>query len=411
VKRLVGSLASIYVLAFVVDAWFGVVNGALLLGAHSNVLFAARTAFWLPLLFVSFILYVVLGLTSYLPRRTLVVAVLYPFVSYLVTTPIMIGLAGSLSIADIVRNDPTVAAAKAPGLLVVPLLESLVELAVAVGTLALVRRLSLGKRWTFPPEALLEADFRWRRAFLFLGGNAVLVVIGLPLYLYLTLAVGVNSFGRGFVVCHGGEISAVTRDYERDGKVVSLVAMMHIAEKGSYEKLVASIDPKGSVILAEGVADEKGLLHQKTDYKKAATALGLETQVEAFHPQEKGLDVESGDVDVQVFSPGTIGLLNGIFRVHNGTSGIGDVLGLEKQMGDPDAVEALFNDILDKRNEHLLQRIDEALVNHQRVVVPWGAYHLPGISAVLEGKGFKLVKSQEREIVRIWGRGAEEPAR
>ncbi len=411
-KQLVGSLASVYVLAFFLDGCLGLANGALLLGAHSSALGAVRTAFGLPLLFLSFVLYLVLGLTSYLPRRTLLAAVLYPFVSFLVTTPVSIGLSGSLSITDLVRSDLGAVAAKAPGLLFVPLIDALLQLGVAAWTVVAVRRLSEWKRWTLPPEALSEADFRWKRALAFVTANFVVVGIGVPLYLYALLSVGVNTFGRGFVVCQGGAISVVTQDYARDGKVVSLVGMMHIAEKGSYEKLVASIDPKGSVLLQEGVSDEKDLLHQKTDYKKAATALGLETQVEAFHPAEKGLEVESGDVDAQVFSPGTIGLLNGIFRIHNGTAGAGDMLALQKQMSDPDAVDGLFKDILEKRNEHLLQRIDEALTSHDRVIVPWGAYHLPDISAALAGKGFKVVKSEPRTVIRLWSRGgAEEPVR
>ncbi len=406
-KRVVLAAASLYAIALLAEGCLGVAHGLAQLVLHTGVLAVPGNALGTLVFFVSVLLWAILGLTPLLPKRIFAPAIVFPFLASLVAAPLGMVLASRLAIRDLIDFDLATVAAKAPSIFLAYVATNVLQAAVGAWTVRKIRRAVGGKGWILPPDAVPDAPFRWKPALLFVAANVLIVVVGLPLYGVLVVETAVNSFGRGFVVCDHHGISVVTQDYARDGKTVSLVGMMHVSEKGSYDKLIASIDSRDAVLLAEGVTDEKGLLHHKTDYKKAASTLGLESQVEAFHPDQKGLDVEWGDVDVSVFSPRSIDLLNAIFRLYEGDFSLGTIQNVQAQSGDPEAIKGLFHDILEGRNEHLLKRIDEALVTHGHVVVPWGAYHLPDLGLALEAKGFKVARREERPVVNfstIFGR-------
>jgi len=56
----------------------------------------------------------------------------------------------------------------------------------------------------------------------------------------------------------------------------------------------------------------------------------------------------------------------------------------------------VLDDILYQRNLHLLERVDAALERYERVVVPWGVLHQPGLEAGLLSRGFRLTSSEQR---------------
>lgn len=412
-KKVLAIFASLYAYAFLAEGCLALADGALNLAAHSAILGALHGALAFVVLGVAVLLYGAMGLSPMLPRRVFAAAVLFPIGMLLVTTPLYLWLAGPLSIVEMIRFDPATVSDKAPSILVLGAGVALLQVGVGAFTVRAIRCASSGKQWLLAPEALTGSPFSFGRAAFFAVANGLILGVGLPLYLFMTVIVGVNALGRGFVVCDRHEVAMVSKDYARDGKVVSLVGMMHIAEKGSYRRLVDSIDPKGAVLLAEGVTDRKHRIQQKTDYRKAATTLGLETQAE-FRPEETGLEVVPADVDAEIFAPETVEVLNRIFAIHEGRSpAVGDMLRLRVALSDPAVIETLFRDIVDRRNAHLLSRIDEALESHDRVIVPWGAYHLPDIGLALLAKGFTIVRTETRtvlEFATVWNRlWAREP--
>ena len=69
----------------------------------------------------------------------------------------------------------------------------------------------------------------------------------------------------------------------------------------------------------------------------------------------------------------------------------------------PEELEAVQHDILERRNEHLLGEIAEALPEFEQLIVPWGALHLPAIEAALLADGFEPNGGSTRRLI-TWRR-------
>jgi hypothetical protein len=69
----------------------------------------------------------------------------------------------------------------------------------------------------------------------------------------------------------------------------------------------------------------------------------------------------------------------------------------------PGFEKQLFDDLLRKRNEHLLQEIQSHLKGSNELMVPWGVAHMPGISREIEKSGFHLTETREHRLIRFWG--------
>jgi uncharacterized protein YbaP (TraB family) len=71
----------------------------------------------------------------------------------------------------------------------------------------------------------------------------------------------------------------------------------------------------------------------------------------------------------------------------------------------PDSVEQLFDDLLTKRNEHLLEEIHSYLAQSDHIMVPWGVAHMPGIAKEIQKSGFHLDETREYFVIRFHGVG------
>jgi hypothetical protein len=69
---------------------------------------------------------------------------------------------------------------------------------------------------------------------------------------------------------------------------------------------------------------------------------------------------------------------------------------------DPEVLAAFQRDILDRRNEHLFTEIESALDDYERVVVPWGALHLPAVERTVIDWGFEERSRELHELIS-WG--------
>ena len=218
----------------------------------------------------------------------------------------------------------------------------------------------------------------------------------------------------------------VERVYRRGDQTVRLARMIHVGDKEYYDDVAGSVVPGRTIVLAEGVTDDKGKLRDKVDYGKVANLLGLTSQhelqfagrfidEEAFEAsllrprEEKGkgkpgpADILRADVDVSAFRPETILFLNAIGEhLKENASPVEGIMSLnawaEKNVTPP-MYEVIMDDILHRRNKVLLGHMDKALQRYDTVVVPWGALHMKEIEAEVLKRGFVLQEERKRMSV------------
>jgi hypothetical protein len=65
----------------------------------------------------------------------------------------------------------------------------------------------------------------------------------------------------------------------------------------------------------------------------------------------------------------------------------------------PDFQERLLDDLLRKRNQHLLEQIQNHLPETEHLIVPWGVAHMPGIAREIQKAGFQLEETREYKVI------------
>ena len=60
-----------------------------------------------------------------------------------------------------------------------------------------------------------------------------------------------------------------------------------------------------------------------------------------------------------------------------------------------------FEDVLDQRNDHLLEQIDRHAHHHPVMVIPWGALHISAIARGLQDRGFMERESEKRVVLTL----------
>ena len=204
---------------------------------------------------------------------------------------------------------------------------------------------------------------------------------------------------------HSNGLSVQVRKYVRnDGKTIELFPMAHIADAGFYQK-VSQTFPTNSIILMEGVTDENNLLTNKITYKRMAKTLGLAEQHEKFEPTRG--EMVMADVDVDQFSHDTIDLLNLAMLVHARGLTPGNVQKL-MEYSPPNHFEKEFiNDLVTKRNQHLVEEIQSKLSQTDNIMVPWGVAHMPGIANEIQKSGFRLDATHEYMVIQFRNKGSQ----
>jgi hypothetical protein len=127
--------------------------------------------------------------------------------------------------------------------------------------------------------------------------------------------------------------------------------------------------------------------------------LGLAEQRQEFKPQ-RGQTVIA-DVDVAQFSTNTIALLNLAMIIHANGINATTVQKLSEFSAAGDIQALVLDDLLNKRNAHLLEEIKSRLQQADLLIVPWGAAHMPGISAGIIKAGFHLGETKDYVIIRF----------
>jgi hypothetical protein len=233
----------------------------------------------------------------------------------------------------------------------------------------------------------------------FLLLNALVILPAVVAYLVVCTAFAVSHFSKGFVSLRPAGFTVQVRQYARnDGKSILLVPMSHVGEPEFYHKLSESF-PHDSVILMEGVTDADNLLTNRITYRRMATSLGLSQQEKQFKPNPT--QMVRADIDVNEFAHTTLDFLNLVMLLHSRGLTVPNVLMVMQYPQPPGFERQLFNDLVNRRNRHLLGVIQDELTQADKLIVPWGAAHMPGIAREIQKSGFRVVTTQEYVAIRF----------
>lgn len=225
-------------------------------------------------------------------------------------------------------------------------------------------------RWPFIEEKDLgELRFSRRNLIAFVLANVFVLLPAVVIYLIVCASLAVSHFSDGFVALRASGLAVQVRKYVRsDGKRIELVPMAHIADADFYHKISQSF-PTNSIVLLEGVTDEKNLLTNGISYKRMARSLGLVEQRETFKPRG---ELVRADVDVDQFTTNTINMLNSIMLIHSKGLNPETIMQLSQFSVTPAMENEVLYDLLAKRNQHLLQVLRDRLSQADIIIIPWG---------------------------------------
>jgi hypothetical protein len=263
-----------------------------------------------------------------------------------------------------------------------------------------------GFRWPLVAvDRLGVRNFSWRNLSVFALVNIFVLLPAVIVYMFLFTAQAVDHFSGGFMALRPSGLSVQVRKYVRnDGKTIELFPMSHIADARFYLK-VSQTFPTNSIILMEGVTDENNLLTNKITYKRMAKSLGLAEQHEEFVPTRG--EMVLADVDVDQFSQDTISLLNLAMLVHARRLTPENVRKLVEYSPPNNFEKEFIDDLVKKRNQHVVEEIQSHLAQTDNIMVPWGVAHMPGIANEIQKSGFRLDATQEYMVIQFRSKGSQ----
>jgi len=364
---------------FLADAVISFVDASMGLLGGGHALMGVRMGVCLFAILLAVVVYGLMALTPAIPKRLFVPLALFYLVAELLMVPLFLFCPGHLQQIDWVFS-------------LAQVLLGLWLLGQAQGGFKFSWRL-------VPLDRLGARRFSWRNLIGFVLANVFGLVPAVMIYLFLCTAGAVNHFSEGFMTLRPGGFMVQVRKYVRpDGKTIQLFPMSHVAESDFYQN-IAQTFPTNSIILMEGVTDEKHLLKNKINYQRMARKLGLAEQHEEFAPT-RGVMVPA-DIDVDQFTTNTLDVLNLVILIHTRGADAGTFQKLMQYSTTPDFQEQLLADLLQKRNQHLLEEIQTYLPQSEHLIVPWGVAHMPGIARQIQQSGFKLAETREYEVIRF----------
>lgn len=285
---------------------------------------------------------------------------------------------------------------------------ALLQLGVAAAVFARIRVLT-GGHALFTPDSLDGPDVSVRHSAAVLAAITFLLIPATAMYGVVAVATWMQLGTGGFVRFDLRGVSLDDRRYARDDSEIRLVGMMHVGEGDAYRELVASFVNHSTVVLAEGVSDDEGLVEVPLSYQRTAQALGLEEQNDLQeYLAEETVDgrppewpvVRNADVDMSDFAPETLEWLAWVAGVLEAEGPLGALRQIQERLVESgDEFAAVQADIFDLRNEVLLAEIETALDEYRRVIVPWGALHLPVIERAIVELGFDPTETTNRRLI------------
>jgi hypothetical protein len=255
-------------------------------------------------------------------------------------------------------------------------------------------------RWPIVEDKHLgDRSFSWGNLSVFVLVNVLGLLPAVIVSVFFLAALAVDHYSEGFMALRPNGFSVQVRKYVRnDGKTIELFPMAHVADARFYQK-VSQTFPTNSMILMEGVTDDRNLLTNKISYRRMAKSLGLSEQRQEFVPQRG--EMVDADVDVDQFSKDTIDFLNLVMLVHAKGVTPANVQTLMQYSPPPHLQDEFINDLVHKRNQRVLEEIRLELPETDNLMVPWGVAHMPGIARAIQKSGFRLSETQEYMVIQF----------
>lgn len=282
------------------------------------------------------------------------------------------------------------------------LVDWIVSWIVVAACLGMMRGLmgSWKPRWPVVADKHLGTrSFSWGNLVAFVLLTLFVLLPAIGLYVGGCTSMAVSHFTDGFVSLRPSGVILQARKYVRDdGRTVVLFPMSHIAESDFYRSVEQSFT-SNSVVLLEGVTDTNHLLTNHISYKRAAKALHLSEQHEDFNPVQGRL--VAADVDVQEFTSNTIAMLNIVMLIHSEGINPHTISILAGFAPSPDVEQQLLEDLLVKRNQHVVKELFARLPDSNSFIIPWGAAHMAGIAKEIQKAGFHLVGTRDYVSIRF----------
>jgi len=378
-RLLLAILLTLFLGLFLADAIVSLADDSLILLFNLHLFAGFRAMVCLFAMLMAIVVYGLMGLTPMIPKRWFLPLTLFYPASQMAVVPFLIYFLGRLH--------------------QVSWGFSCVQIILGLGILYWIQG-GFKSRWPLVArDQLAGRRFSWWNLSVFGLVNVFGLLPAIIIYLFLCTAVAVDHFSDGFMALRPGGLTVQVRRYVRnDGKTIQLFPMSHVADAGFYQK-IAQTFPTNSIILMEGVTDKKNLLTNGISYKRMAKFLGLTEQKVTFGPG-RGKMVRA-DVDVDQFSTNTIDFLNLVMLFHAQGVTAGNVLMLMQYSPPPHFEEQFYDDLLRKRNQHLMEGIQSHLSQTANIMVPWGVAHMPGISQGIQASGFHLAETREYTVIRF----------
>jgi hypothetical protein len=378
------AFANLFLIGFALDGAISVFDEFARADSNSATLSVAPAGIALATLGI----FCLLALDPRLPKRILLPLIAFPVWWALGAYPLSIGL----------NPSPT------SGLAL-----SGIQLGLAIAALSWIRLRSATNRWLLHASDLPTKRPRIGYTLRFAVATALIAPPLLAGIAGLSLSAQIERATAGFMTFDLTGINSTSREYRREDRRIDLVGMAHIGEASAYLDLFDSFAGESTLLLEEGVSDEDGLIGDDLFYETIADRIGLDAQPSfqallAEMPSSDAdgpwPDIRNADVDARVFADDTIAVLDAAARLYGSdrlTPALAEFQAELDELG-PDATEIAFRDLIDNRNAHLLSEIRAGLDDYQRIVVPWGALHLPGIEDAILRWGFQQTSSSQRRI-------------
>lgn len=401
------AVANLFMWMFLFDGCISVADELLRYNSADDGLLGLRMLIAFAVVIQAFIVYVALAFDRRLPKLILLPQTLFAFW----------GMAGLWPIPFFVHSDNL-------GVVIA-------GLQVSLGLLPFfMLRGGEGRGLLLKREQFLGSGFSFGNLLLGIAGSVVVI----PVLLFILACAGglefVHNATAGFMTIDSRGITMEDRTYQRDDKIVRLTSMIHVGDQDYYDNFAASVDSGRTIILAEGVSDQDGVLTAQFNYESFANALGLSSQSKMalmgeliaaedldLPPAENDLStphILRADVDVRDFDPLTVEFLNVLGQEVLGegdfTAGMVSYNEWVNQNMTQGRYETLMFDVITRRNNTVINYLGKALNKYDVIVIPWGALHMSGIEEGVTAQGFRLKETEKRlsvdfrtvDFSRLW---------
>ena len=378
-RHLLVILLNLFLALFLASGFVSLMDDSLVLIFGLHLLTVMNGILTFIAMLAAVLVYGLMGLTPMIPKRVFLPVTLFYVASLLVSLLILIYTFDRAPQGDWVL--------------------SLCQVLLVVG---LVWWLQGGVKYRWPiveGKHLGDRSFSWGNLSVFVLVNVFVLLPAVLVSVFFLAALAVDHYSEGFMALRPNGFSVQVRKYVRnDGKTIELFPMAHVADARFYQK-VSQTFPTNSIILMEGVTDDRNLLTNKISYRRMAKSLGLSEQRQEFVPKRG--EMVDADVDVDQFSKDTIDFLNLVMLVHAKGMTPANVQTLMQYSPPPHLQDEFINDLVHKRNQRVLEEIRLELPETDNLMVPWGVAHMPGIARAIQKSGFRLSETQEYMVIQF----------